>query len=218
MIRLEMGEPQHVEWEAHLEQAAQVLNTGGLVAFPTETVYGLGGDAFDVRAVEQIFTVKQRPRNKPLSVLVPSIALARSLVREWPPEAERLAQAFWPGPLTLVLPRSARVPDIVTAGGDTVGVRIPAHPVALALLERSGLALATPSANPSGSAPPTTGRAVLEGLGDAPEIAVLLDAGETTVKVASTVVGLAEGSLLIYREGSLSPDRIEHVLSELRQK
>src|SRR5271165_5707757 len=122
-----------------IKEAAQILRDGGLVAFPTETVYGLGANALDAAAVAKIFEAKGRPSTSPLIVHVASIAMARELVSEWPPEAEQLAQRYCPGPLTLVLPKAAAIPDIVTAGLPTVGIRIPAHPLALELIRMAGV-------------------------------------------------------------------------------
>ena len=130
-----------------VHEAALILREGGLVAFPTETVYGLGANALDASAVAKIYEAKGRPETSPLIVHASSMEMARSLVTEWPREAEELARRWWPGPLTLVLPKDPRIPDIVTAGLGTVGVRIPAHPIALELIEAAGLPLAAPSAN-----------------------------------------------------------------------
>src|SRR5579864_2702934 len=130
-----------------IKEAAQILRDGGLVAFPTETVYGLGANALDAAAVAKIYELKGRPETSPLIVHASSIEMARALVTEWPAEAEALAQRYWPGPLTLVLPKAPSIPDIVTAGLWTVGVRVPAHPIALALIDRAGVPVAAPSAN-----------------------------------------------------------------------
>src|SRR5262245_41780521 len=138
-----------------IARAAQVLRAGGLVAFPTETVYGLGANALDAAAVARIFEAKGRPAHNPLIVHVPGVEGARAVVADWPPTAERLAARFWPGPLTLVLRRRPEVPGVVTAGGPTVAVRVPAHAVALALLQAAGVPLAAPSANSSNSLSPT---------------------------------------------------------------
>ncbi len=139
-----------------LDQAAARIRNGELVAFPTETVYGLGANALDATAVAKIFEAKGRPSTSPLIVHVASIAMAREIVAEWPAQAEELAQRYWPGPLTLVLPKSAAIPDIVTAGLPTVGIRMPAHPVALQLIEAAGVPIAAPSANRFMGLSPTT--------------------------------------------------------------
>src|SRR5271165_4997887 len=139
-----------------IKEAAQILRDGGLVAFPTETVYGLGANALDAAAVAKIYELKGRPQTSPLIVHASSIQMARTLVAEWPREAEELAQRWWPGPLTMVLPKAPNIPDIVAAGLPTVGVRVPAHPLALELIEAAGLPLAAPSANRFMELSPTT--------------------------------------------------------------
>src|SRR5437016_1653948 len=130
-----------------IKEAAERIRAGGLVAFPTETVYGLGANALDAAAVEKIYELKGRPPTSPLIVHVSSIEMARTLVTEWPPEAERLARKYWPGPLTLVLAKDPAIPDIVTAGLPTVGLRVPNHPIALGLIQEAGVPIAAPSAN-----------------------------------------------------------------------
>ena len=156
------------ESESALRQAAQILRTGGLVALPTETVYGLGANALDQTAVEKIFLAKQRPAWDPIIVHIGGDdcgkAILNELVTEVPDAARKLMLAFWPGPLTLLLPRSAAVPDVVTAGRTLVGVRMPAHPVALALIRRAGVPVAAPSANLFGHTSPTTADHVLQDL------------------------------------------------------
>ena len=192
-----------------LADAAAVLQRGGLVAFPTETVYGLGADAFDARAVARVFEVKARPSFDPLIV---HLAEAASL--DWVAVAEDeraavLAARFWPGPLTLVLKRRPELPDIVTAGLDTVGVRVPAHPAARALIAAAGTPLAAPSANPFGYVSPTTAEHVAELLGDAVEI--VLDGGPCRVGVESTILSLA-GEAVILRPGGLPREALEEAL------
>src|ERR1041385_4480088 len=139
-----------------IKEAGRLLKAGQLVVFPTETVYGLGANALDAAAVQRIFDAKGRPADNPLIVHVASIEAAKLLVAAWPPLADRLARAFWPGPLTLVLPRSPKGPDALTAGLDSVAVRVPAHPVAQAILRAAGTPIAAPSANSSGRPSPTT--------------------------------------------------------------
>src|SRR5262245_49228077 len=163
--------------DASIARAAAVLRAGGLVALPTETVYGLGASALDAAAVAKIFAAKGRPARNPLIVHVPDVASARALVEDWPETADRLAERFWPGPLTLVLRRRPLVPDAVTAGGPTVAIRVPAHPVALALLHACGFPLAAPSANRSSRLSPTRAEHVLGDLAD--RIDLVLDAGPT---------------------------------------
>ena len=167
--------------------AAEILRSGGTVAFPTETVYGLGANALDADAVARIFAAKERPGWDPVIVHVSDRAMLDQ-VAIVPEQAERLIAAFWPGPLTLLLPRTPQVPDNVTAGRPLVGVRMPAHPVALALIEATGLPIAAPSANRFGRTSPTTITHVLEDLDH--RIHAVLDGGPTTVGVESTVIGL----------------------------
>ncbi len=193
-----------------LRRAADVLRGGGLVAFPTETVYGLGAHALDAAAVEKIFAAKDRPANNPLIVHVAGVAAARELAAAWPPNAQLLAERFWPGALTLVLPRGERVPDIVTAGGPTVALRVPSHPVALALLETCRLPLAAPSANRSQGLSPTRGDHVLRSLEGRFEL--LLDAGATPGGLESTVLDLTCTPPRLLRPGLVSVAAIEAVL------
>ncbi len=142
--------------QGEVARAVELLRAGRLVAFPTETVYGLGANALDEAAVRRIFEAKGRPHSSPLIVHVASIEMARGLAREWPEKAETLARRFWPGPLTIVVPKHASVPDMVTAGLPSVGLRMPAHPVARALLEAAGIPIAAPSANRFTELSPTT--------------------------------------------------------------
>lgn len=171
---------------AAIAEAAALLRAGGLVAFPTETVYGLGADAANPRAVARIFAAKGRPASDPLIVHVLGLADLDGWAAELPAVARRLAEAFWPGPLTLVLPRGPRVPDLVAAGLDSVAVRAPAHPVARALLAATGRPIAAPSANPFGRTSPTTAAHVLADLGG--RIDLLLDGGPARLGLESTVV------------------------------
>jgi L-threonylcarbamoyladenylate synthase len=198
---------------AVLGRAAQILREGGLVAFPTETVYGLGAHAVDPAAVRRIFEAKGRPSFNPLIVHVYDVAAARQLVSAWPDVAQRLAEAFWPGPLTLVLPKRPEVPDLVTAGLATVAVRVPAHPVALALLRTSGLPIAAPSANRFTEVSPTTAKHVEKGLGG--RVQLILDGGATSVGIESTVLDLAAGRPRLLRPGSISARAIEAVIGPL---
>lgn len=191
---------------AELRRAAGILREGGLVAFPTETVYGLGANALDAAAVERIYRAKGRPKQSPLIVHVASVAMARALARVWPPAAERLAQRFWPGPLTLVVEKSPRVPDVVTAGLGTVGLRCPKHPVARALIEEAGVPLAGPSANRFGETSPTRAEHVRRSLGDAVDL--ILDGGPCEVGIESTVVSLA-GEPVLLRPGAISRKELE---------
>lgn len=187
-------------------EAAARIRRGELVAFPTETVYGLGANALDASAVAKIFELKGRPQSSPLIVHVSSIEMARRYVAEWPPEAEELARRYWPGPLTLVLKKSSEIPDIVTAGLATVGLRVPAHALALKLIEEAGVPIAAPSANRFMRLSPTTAAHVREAFGDAIPI---LDGGPTQVGIESTVVSLADGQLKLLRPGMISIGEIE---------
>ena len=196
-----------------IARAAAILRSGGLVAFPTETVYGLGANALDAAAVAQIYTAKGRPSRNPLIVHVESEAAARELATEWPDAAATLAAQFWPGPLTLVLPKTARVPDIVTGSGPTVALRVPAHPVALALLRAAGFPLAAPSANRSNALSPTQALHVLQSLGG--RIPLILDGGATTGGIESTVLSLAETPPRLLRPGLIVPQEIEAVIGPI---
>ena len=192
-----------------LERAAQILRTGGLVALPTETVYGLGANALDAAAVERIFAAKQRPAWDPVIVHVADEATLDGLVRELPVAARKLIAAFWPGPLTLLLPRMASVPDAVTAGRPLVGVRMPAHPVALELIRRAGVPLAAPSANLFGHISPTTAEHVLDDLDG--RIDAVVDAGPTEHGVESTVLDPCQTPMVIYRPGAVTSSQIRDI-------
>jgi L-threonylcarbamoyladenylate synthase len=196
---------------AGVARAAELLREGATVAFPTETVYGLGADARDGRAVAAIYEAKGRPSFNPLIVHVASVEEARALV-EWSDAAEVLASAFWPGPLTLVLPLRAGhgLSELVTAGLDTVGIRVPAHPLAQTLLTRAGVPVAAPSANPSGRISPTTAAHVLAGLSG--RIAAVLDGGSSAVGLESTIVGLAGETPQLLRSGGLLQEALEAAL------
>lgn len=193
---------------ADIERASAILCRGGLVAFPTETVYGLGADALSPTAVAGIFAAKQRPRWDPLIVhLADRGGLAQ--IASWSPLAECLMDAFWPGPLTLLLPRTAAIPDAVTAGRALVGVRIPAHPVAQALLRAAGIPIAAPSANRFGHTSPTTAEHVLADLDG--RLDAVLDGGATAVGVESTVVEVRGHEVVIYRHGAVTLAMLEAV-------
>src|SRR5579872_562925 len=184
-----------------LSSAAERIRAGGVVAFPTETVYGLGANALDAAAVARIFELKGRPSTSPLIVHVSSIDMARRYVTEWPDQAEELARRYWPGPLTMVLPKSSEIPDVVTAGLPTVGIRVPGHPVALELIRLAGVPIAAPSANRFTQLSPTTADHVVQQFGDAVEV---LDGGPTDVGIESTVVSLIDGKLTLLRPGMIS--------------
>lgn len=195
---------------AALRRAGELIRDGQLVAFPTETVYGLGADALDAAAVARIFAAKGRPANNPIIVHVPHRAAAAELASAWPAAATALAERFWPGPLTLVLPRRPIVPDSVTAGRATVALRVPAGRVALGLLEAAGRPIAAPSANPSGSISPTRGEHVLAAL--CGRIAMILDAGPTTGGIESTVVDLSTPRPRLLRPGLVTRGEVEALI------
>ncbi len=199
---------------SEIEYAARLLRAGRLVAFPTETVYGLGANALDADAVARIYAVKRRPATSPLIVHVSSIEMARSLVSEsrpafpsWPEIAERLARKFWPGPLTLVLPKADAVPMNVTAGLPTVGLRMPSHPVALALIRAAGVPVAAPSANRFTELSPTTAEHVRQSLNG--DVDYVLDGGACEVGIESTVLSLAAAQPVLLRPGGISRKDLE---------
>jgi L-threonylcarbamoyladenylate synthase len=194
------------EAQEKLERAAQILRDGGLVALPTETVYGLGANALDAAAVARIFAAKQRPKWDPVIVHISDEKMLDGLVKEVPETARKLMAAYWPGPLTLLLPRTAAVPDAVTAGRPLVGVRMPAHPVALELIRRAGVPVAAPSANTFGHTSPTTAAHVLEDLDG--RIDAVLDAGPTEHGVESTVLDPCQSPMVIYRPGAVTGAQI----------
>ena len=190
-----------------IEEAAERIRRGGLVAFPTETVYGLGANALDRAAVARIFEVKGRPAASPVIVHVASVEMAREVAAAWPAAAEALARRYWPGPLTLVLAKRPAVPDIVTAGLATVGIRVPAHPVALALIRAAGVPIAAPSANRFSGLSPTTAQHVRDSLGGAVDL--ILDGGPTDIGIESTVLSLAGERPILFRPGMISRPEIE---------
>ncbi|HCT45537.1 MAG TPA: threonylcarbamoyl-AMP synthase [Phycisphaerales bacterium] len=188
----------------------RLLSEGYLVAFPTETVYGLGADALNPDAVASVFALKGRPSHNPLIVHVSDEAMAQRVVRNWPEAATKLARAFWPGPLTLVLPKTSDVPDANTAGGDTVAVRCPEHPVALALIESFAKPIVGPSANPSGYISPTTPEHVRDAFAE--EDLLVIDGGHCRAGIESTVLDLTGDSPAILRQGVIGAHRIAEVL------
>lgn len=193
-----------------IDVASDVIGRGGLVAFPTETVYGLGADALNSEAVKRIFDAKGRPATNPLIVHVASIDRARGLAADWPDAAQRLARAFWPGPLTMVVRRSPQVPDEVCAGLDTVALRMPAHPVARALIETSGCPLAAPSANRYTELSPTTAEHVRRGLGR--RVDLILDGGPTSVGLESTLVSVVQTPITLLRPGMIDRRQLSAVV------
>jgi L-threonylcarbamoyladenylate synthase len=192
---------------SEIARAAALIREGRLVAFPTETVYGLGANALDEAAVRRIYEAKGRPPTSPLIVHVDSIRAARALVREWPAAAETLATQYWPGPLTLVLEKNPIVPDVVTAGLDTVGLRVPAHPLALELIRAAGTPIAAPSANRFSELSPTCAEHVRASLGAAVDL--ILDGGPAEVGIESTVLSLAGGAARLLRPGMVSREDVE---------
>lgn len=205
-----MGQTRPIVAPPAVSRAVDVLRAGGLIALPTETVYGLGADASNELAVRRIFAVKGRPSSHPLIVHVASRRAARAWVRAFPPSAEALAEAFWPGPLTLVLPRSTLASDAVTGGQDTVAVRVPRHPLALEVLESFGGGVAAPSANRFGQLSPTTAAHVREALGEA--VDVILDGGPCGVGVESSIVDLTQATPRLLRPGGVPREALEDVL------
>lgn len=201
------------EAQAALAQAAALLRAGGTVAFPTETVYGLGANALSSAAVAGIFAAKQRPAWDPLIVHVSDAAMLASVAEEISPTAQKLMNAFWPGPLTLLLPKHAHIPMEVTAGRPLVGVRMPAHPVARALIAAAQLPIAAPSANRFGCVSPTTAAHVLEDLDG--RIGMVLDGGPTEHGLESTVLELREGRAIVYRAGAVALEALRALLGHV---
>jgi L-threonylcarbamoyladenylate synthase len=199
--------------DAELARAAEILHRGGLVAFPTETVYGLGANALDDSAVRRIYAVKGRPATSPLIVHIANRGMIPAVAAEWPEVAQRLSARFWPGPLTLVVKKSRTVPASVTAGLDTVGIRMPAHPLAMALIDRALLPLAAPSANRFTEISPTTAEHVRASLGDA--IDLILDGGPARVGIESTVLSVAGPNPILLRPGMISQAQIEGVIGPI---
>jgi L-threonylcarbamoyladenylate synthase len=199
-------------FEQAVARAAQWLRAGEVVALPTETVYGLAANAWNTGAVRRIYEVKGRPAENPIIVHVASLELARRCVTSWPPVAAKLAAAFWPGPLTLVLPRSEEIPPLVAAGGATVGVRWPAHPLMEAVIRACGFPLAAPSANRANQLSPTTAQHVRKSLGAA--IPLIIDGGPARVGIESSVLDLASVPPRLLRPGIISPASLLAVLGE----
>lgn len=194
-----------------VSRAVGILNAGGVVAFPTETVYGLGADATNIKAVSDIYRIKQRPMNHPLIVHIADFSYLHEWAQAIPDSALKLATQFWPGPLTLILKRNRRVSDVVTGGQDTVGVRVPSHPIALALLRSlgQGKALAAPSANRFGRISPTTAAHVQKELGA--EVNMILDGGSCTVGLESTIVSFVGDNPKVLRPGGITLAELESV-------
>ncbi len=204
------------EIEKDIVKASQLLKAGELVAIPTETVYGLAGNALNPAAITKIFTVKNRPSFDPLIVHVHSLERASECVTEIPDVAKRLIDRFWPGPLTLLLKKNKQISDLVTAGMDIVGIRCPNHPLTISLLAQLDFPLAAPSANPFGYVSPTTPAHVNEQLGS--KIQYILDGGNCEVGIESTVLGFEKGKPIIYRFGGLSQEKIEAIIGKVGSK
>jgi L-threonylcarbamoyladenylate synthase len=199
-------------FDAAVKRAAELLRAGEVVALPTETVYGLAANALDAAAVARIFAVKGRPSHNPIIIHVSDLAMARRFSASWPDAAERLARSFWPGPMTLVLPRTEEVPDIVTAGGSTVGIRWPSHPFMQAVIRECGFPLAAPSANPSNFISPTNAQHVLATLGD--RIKLIVDGGQSQVGIESTVVDVSSAKVAILRPGMIHAESLVAALGQ----
>ena len=214
-LKVDANNLETAEAREAVERAAEILRDGGLVALPTETVYGLGANALDRAAVERIFAAKSRPAWDPVIVHVAPGTMLGGLVEEIPQAARRLMDAFWPGPLTLLLKRTRAVPDAVTAGRPLVGVRMPSHPVALELIRRAGVPVAAPSANRFGHVSPTTAQHVLDDLDE--RIDAVLDAGPTLHGVESTVLDPSTSPMTIYRTGAVTAEQIAEIAGPVEQ-
>lgn len=195
-----------------VKRAVDLLRAGEVVALPTETVYGLAANALDANAVAKIYAIKGRPAHNPLIVHIADLAQAHRCVAAWPEAAERLAKSFWPGPLTMVLPRSSVIPDLVTAGGDTVGIRWPRHPFMLAVIRECGFPLAAPSANLSNAVSPTNAEHVRKQLGD--QLALIVDGGQSQVGIESTVIDLVAPTPRVLRPGMIHEESLRAALGE----
>ncbi len=200
-------------FEAAVRRAVELLRTGEVVALPTETVYGLAANALDEAAVRRIFAVKGRPAHNPIIVHVADEAMARRCASSWPDAAARLSRAFWPGPLTLVLPRAEEIPEVVTAGGPTVGVRWPSHPLIQAVIRACGFPLAAPSANPSNEISPTTAGHVWRNLGG--KIPLIVDGGAAQVGIESSVIDVTSSPTRLLRPGIISPESLRAVVGRV---
>ena len=198
-----------------IRRAGRIIKTGGLVAFPTETVYGVGCDAMNADAAAKVFEAKQRPQFDPLIVHIADRKQLDVVVESCPQLSQRLMEAFWPGPLTLVLPKQPAIPDLVTAGLSTVAVRMPNHPVAQALIRKAGTPIAAPSANPFGYVSPTTAQHVADGLGK--RVDLILDGGPCPIGVESTIVSLAGPQPELLRPGSITIEQLSAVIGSLRR-
>jgi L-threonylcarbamoyladenylate synthase len=197
-----------------VRRAVQLLRAGEVVALPTETVYGLAANAFDPAAVARIYKIKGRPAHNPVIVHVADAAMARRCVSDWPDAAERLRKAFWPGPLSLVLPRAKIIPDIVTSGGDTVGVRWPGHPFIQAVIRECNFPLAAPSANPSNAVSATNAAHVQKTLGE--KLRLIIDGGQSQVGIESTVLDVTQSPPRVLRPGMIHEESLVAVVGEIQ--
>lgn len=195
-----------------MQEAGNLIAAGELVAFPTETVYGLGGDALHPDAAKKIYEAKGRPSDNPLIIHIANVSDLKRVAKEVPPQAEKLAEAFWPGPLTMVVWKKEEVPYATTGGLDTVAVRMPNHPVALELIRKSGKLIAAPSANTSGRPSPTEASHVMEDLNG--RIAMVLDGGAVGIGIESTIIDLTEKVPMVLRPGYITPEMLSEVLGE----
>ena len=202
-------------FQAAAQRVAEALRAGEVVALPTETVYGLAANALDAQAVGNIYAIKSRPAHNPLIVHVASIAMAERCATLWPAVAEKLARAFWPGPLTLVLPKAESIPDIVTAGGPTVGVRWPSHPFIQAVIQACEFPLAAPSANLSNQVSPTNSEHVWRQLGG--RLRLIVDGGQSQVGIESTVLDLTSGAPRILRPGMIHEESLVAVIGRVQR-
>lgn len=208
---IEKIDPGNIDADA-MDRAGKLIAEGELVAFPTETVYGLGGDALDPDASRKIYAAKGRPSDNPLIVHIAEFDDMKRVAREVPEQARKLADAFWPGPLTMIVWKSDAVPEATTGGMQTVAVRMPNHPVALELIRRSGCLIAAPSANTSGRPSPTEAQHVAEDLSG--KIAMILDGGPVGIGIESTIIDLTEEKPMILRPGYITPEMLSEVLQE----
>ena len=199
-----------------LNEAINELTADGIIAIPTETVYGLAGNAYSEKAVAKIFRLKNRPFYNPLIVHIKSAAYLSEVARDIPDTAHVLANEFWPGPLTIVVKRRSHIPDLVTAGKDTVAIRVPNHPISLDLLDQLSFPLAAPSANPFGSISPTSASHVYSFFGD--KLSVILDGGDCNKGIESTIIGFEHDLPVVYRLGSLSLEQIQEKIGPIRTK
>jgi L-threonylcarbamoyladenylate synthase len=199
---------------AAVQRAVELLRAGEVVALPTETVYGLAANALNAEAVAKIYEIKGRPAHNPIIVHVASLEMAKHCVTNWPKLADKLAKAFWPGPLTMVLPRAEKIPDIVTAGGDTVGIRWPSHPFIQAVIRECGFPLAAPSANLSNSVSPTNAGHVRKQLGG--KISLIVDGGQSQVGIESTVVDLTVEPPRVLRPGMIHEESLMAVIGNIQ--